>query len=483
MVQNRAIFCFLSTIKSEETMTSESQPQVTQTRKFFGTDGIRGMANIHPMTPDLVLKLGRAAGHVFRVGDKRHTVIIGKDTRLSGYMFESALLAGLTSMGIHCLQVGPLPTPAIAFLTRALRADAGIMISASHNPFHDNGIKFFGPNGMKLPDELELEIERVLLSDEDLPMPTPHHLGRAHRIDDALGRYIEFAKTSFPKDLRLDGLRVVVDCAHGAAYKVAPAVLWELGAEVVTLGNHPNGTNINDGVGSLYPQEMVKRVQEVRADVGIAFDGDADRVVICDERGEILDGDVILAMSALEMKRKGVLRGDGVVATVMSNLGLERALAAEGLTLARTKVGDRYVLEHMLAHGFNLGGEQSGHLIFLDHNTTGDGLISALSVLALMTTQAQPLSKLANVMQRVPQVLQNVTIARGSDPMDDSRVVAAIAEAEAQLGTRGRILVRKSGTEPKVRVMVEGDDTAHITALASGVCEAIKRASNGFGEG
>ncbi|MEG3638611.1 phosphoglucosamine mutase [Magnetococcus sp. PR-3] len=462
-------------------MTSKAPAKKSQERKFFGTDGIRGMANIHPMTPDMVLKLGRAAGHVFRTGEKRHTVIIGKDTRLSGYMFESALLAGLTSMGIHCLQVGPLPTPAIAFLTRALRADAGIMISASHNAYHDNGIKFFGPNGMKLPDELELEIERVLLAEQTLPLPTPQNLGRAHRIEDALGRYIEFAKNSFPKAQRLDGLRVVVDCAHGAAYKVAPAVLWELGAEVVTLGNQPNGTNINEGFGSLHPQEMVKKVQEVRADLGVAFDGDADRVVICDEKGEIMDGDVILAMSAVEMKRIGTLRGEGVVATVMSNLGLERALAKEGLSLARTKVGDRYVLEHMLANGFNLGGEQSGHLIYLDHNTTGDGLISALSVLSLLSRQEKPLSELANVMQRVPQVLQNVSIVRGADPMEDSRVVDAIAQVESELGDRGRILVRKSGTEPLVRVMVEGDDTAHITALASGVCEAIRQASHAFG--
>nr|CRH07164.1 phosphoglucosamine mutase [Candidatus Magnetococcus massalia] len=455
---------------------SEQTPAPKE-RKLFGTDGVRGMANIHPMTPDLVLKLGRAAGMVFRKGDKRHTVIIGKDTRLSGYLFESALVAGLTSMGVHCIQVGPIPTPAIAFLTRALRADAGVMISASHNAYHDNGIKFFGPDGMKLPDVTEHAIEQVMLDDGALPLPDPQNLGRAHRIEDAKGRYIEFCKNSFPRERRLDGLRVVVDCANGAAYKVAPAVLWELGAEVVTMGNQPNGTNINDRCGSLHPRNMVDKVREVRADVGIAFDGDADRVVICDEKGRLLDGDAILAMMALEMQKEGTLKGDGVVATVMSNLGLERVLEANGLHLVRTKVGDRYVLEQMMAMGYNLGGEQSGHIIFSDHNTTGDGLISGLNILAMMVNRGRNLSELGDVMERVPQVLQNVMIPRGTDPLNDPTIQEKITEVEGELGNRGRVLVRKSGTEPKVRVMVEGDDLVHITALADALCEVIRHAS------
>ncbi|MBF0454752.1 MAG: phosphoglucosamine mutase [Magnetococcales bacterium] len=447
-------------------------------RKFFGTDGIRSRANVSPMTAEQVLKLGRAAGYVFRQDDRRHSVVIGKDTRLSGYMFESALRAGFTSMGIHCLQVGTLPTPAVAYMTRALRADAGVMISASHNSFHDNGIKFFDPNGMKLPDEMEAEIERVMFSGEmDLHPPKDAHIGRATNIEDARGRYVEFCKNSFPKNLKLNGLRVVVDCANGASYKVAPAIFWELGAEVVAIGNAPNGLNINEEYGSLHPEQMRKKVLEVRADIGIALDGDADRLLICDEKGNLLDGDHLLAMSALSMKRKKSLTGGGVVATVMSNLGLERFLAKQKLKLVRTQVGDRYVLEHMLANGYNLGGEQSGHLLFLDHNSTGDGLVSALKILELMADSGKPLSELHSGMETVPQLLKNVMIEPGTDPLDNKTVQKAMAAAKSKLKESGRILVRKSGTEPMVRVMVEGDSMPEITEIAEILCQEIKKAS------
>ncbi|MBF0357481.1 MAG: phosphoglucosamine mutase [Magnetococcales bacterium] len=447
-------------------------------RKFFGTDGIRSRANVSPMTAEQVLKLGRAAGYVFRKNDRRHTVVIGKDTRLSGYMFESALRAGFTSMGIHCLQLGTLPTPAVAYMTRALRADAGVVISASHNSFCDNGIKFFDTNGMKLPDAMEAEIERVLLSGEmDHYPPEDAHIGRATLIADAGGRYIEFCKNSFPKNLRLTGLRVVVDCANGAAYKVAPAIFWELGAEVIAIGNNPNGLNINDGFGSLHPNQIKKKVLEVRADIGIALDGDADRLLICDEKGNILDGDHLLAMSAIAMKRKKTLSGGGVVATVMSNLGLERYLAKNSLNLVRTQVGDRYVLEHMLANGFNLGGEQSGHLLFMDHNTTGDGLVSALKILELIADGDKPLSELGSKMEVVPQILKNVVIEPGSDPLSNKAVQKAINSTSEKLKDRGRVLVRKSGTEPKVRVMVEGDSLTEITEIVSDLCQTIKKAS------
>lgn len=447
-------------------------------RRFFGTDGIRSRANVSPMTAEQVLKLGRAAGYVFRKGDHRHSVVIGKDTRLSGYMFESALRAGFTSMGIHCMQVGTLPTPAVAYMTRALRADAGVVISASHNPFHDNGIKFFDPNGMKLPDEMEAEIERVMFSGEmDNHPPADTDIGRATNIDDARGRYIEFCKNSFPKDHRLTGLRVVIDCANGAAYKVAPAILWELGAEVVSIGNKPDGLNINDGYGSLHPEKIRSKVREVRADIGIALDGDADRLLICDELGNLLDGDHLLAMSAMAMKRQNTLTGGGVVATVMSNLGLERFLAKHQLELIRTKVGDRYVLEHMIANGFNLGGEQSGHLLFLDHNSTGDGLISALKILDLMADSGRPLSELDAGMETVPQLLKNVRITPGSDPLSNKTVQKAIAAVEDKLQDSGRILVRKSGTEPKVRVMVEGDSLIEITEIVDDLCQIIKKAA------
>ncbi|MBF0138010.1 MAG: phosphoglucosamine mutase [Magnetococcales bacterium] len=456
-----------------------SSPEKSVSKKLFGTDGIRGLANAHPMTPELVLRLGRAAGVVLKHGSHPKRVILGKDTRLSGYMFESCLRAGLTSMGINCLHVGSLPTPAIAFLTRALRADAGIMISASHNPFHDNGIKFFDANGMKLPDEKEHEIERIMFEENlDAHLPLSADLGKAFNIEDAPGRYIEFCKNTFPKSLRLNGLRVVVDCAHGASYKVAPTVFWELGAEVVAIGNEPNGRNINDGYGSLHPKKIQEKVQEVRADVGVAFDGDADRLVVCDENGKVLDGDHLLAMCTQEMHRNGTLRGGGVVTTVMSNLGLERFLTGLGLHMIRTQVGDRYVLEHMVKHGFNLGGEQSGHVIFLDHNSTGDGLVSAIKVLELMVTRQRPLSELAADMHLVPQILKNVRFQPGADPLADPQVQKIMTQVEQELAGNGRLLVRKSGTEPKIRVMLEGDSQTRIEALAEDICKAIRQAGD-----
>ena len=465
-------------IPADDSTDVPAETAETPARKLFGTDGIRSQANIYPMTAEMVLKLGRAAGVVFHRGEHRHTVVIGKDTRLSGYMFESCLRAGFTSMGVHCLQVGSLPTPAIAFLTRALRADAGVMISASHNPFHDNGIKFFSSNGMKLPDSIELEIERLLFEGNlERYHPTSDHIGKATRIEDAGGRYIEFCKNCFPRDLRLNGLRVVVDCAHGASYKVAPAVFWELGAEVIPIGNHPNGHNINDGYGALHPQTLRKKVLEVRADIGLAFDGDADRIVVCDEKGRILNGDHVLAISAIGMKEEGTLKGDGVVATVMSNLGLERFLEEHDLKLARTQVGDRYVLDHMIKNGYNLGGEQSGHMIFLDKNTTGDGIISALKVLELMAIQQKPLSKLITGMKDLPQVLKNVAIPIGSDPLSHRTVQEAIEQAEEDLKGIGRILVRKSGTEPLVRVMLEGDNQEQLEKRASEICQIIHHAA------
>ncbi|MBF0611025.1 MAG: phosphoglucosamine mutase [Magnetococcales bacterium] len=446
-------------------------------RSLFGTDGIRGKVNTHPMTAEIALSLGRAAGIIFRTGSHRHSVVIGKDTRLSGYMFESALQAGLTSMGVNCLLVGPMPTPAVAFLTRALRADAGIMLSASHNPFYDNGIKIFGPAGMKLDDDMEREIERVMAeANLDLHMPEPDQLGRAKRLESADGRYIEFCKNCFPRNLSLVGLRVVVDCANGAAYKVAPAILRELGAEVIAMGDAPNGININDNCGAMHPRGMQEKVRDVRADLGLAFDGDADRLVVCDDHGQLLHGDALLALLALEMNRQGTLKGGGVVATVMSNLGLERLLAENGLSLARANVGDRYVLEHMVQNGYNLGGEQSGHTIFLDHNTTGDGIISALKVLEIRVSQARPLSRINNGLRLVPQLLRNVDIVRGSKPLELPQVQEVMERVQQRMASSGRILVRPSGTEPKIRVMVEGDDPRQIEDACEEICLAIRKA-------
>jgi phosphoglucosamine mutase len=450
-------------------------------RRFFGTDGIRGTANVHPMTPEVMMELGRALAMVFRLSpqpDVHPRVLIGKDTRRSGYMLEDALASGLCSMGVDVLQVGPIPTPGLAFLTVDMRCDAGAMISASHNPFADNGVKFFSGDGFKLPDEVERRIEALMFSEElRRARPTGEEIGNARRIDDALGRYVVFLKKTLPRSFRLDGLRAVIDCAHGAAYKVAPTVLRELGAEVFELGTSPTGLNINQGAGALHPEAMLRAVREYRADVGIALDGDADRVLMADERAQFVDGDELLAMCAREMQRRQALASPAVVGTVMSNLGLERALARMGLRLVRTDVGDRYVVEAMVREKINLGGEQSGHVIFLDHNTTGDGMLSALQVLALMRSEDVPLSELASgAMERVPQVLRSVRV-REKVPFEELTDLQRTLEAvEDALAGWGRILLRYSGTEPLARVMVEGEDEARIQELAGEVCAQIRRA-------
>ncbi len=446
-------------------------------RSYFGTDGIRGRANSHPMTAEVALRVGLAAGKLFRSdSDRRHLVVIGKDTRLSGYMIEPALVAGFTSQGMDVRLFGPLPTPGVAMMTRSMRADLGVMISASHNAFADNGIKLFGPDGYKLSDEREAEIEAHM--DEGLQegLVAPEGLGRVKRIDDAQARYVEIVKATFPRDLNLNGLRVVVDCAHGAAYKVAPTALYELGAEVKAIGVEPDGFNINDECGSTHTEAMAKAVKEYRADIGIALDGDADRLIICDEHGAMVDGDQIMAIMACAFAEQDLLRGGGVVATVMSNLGLERFLGGKGIRLERTPVGDRYVMERMRAGGFNLGGEQSGHLILSDFSTTGDGLIAALQVLAVMRRTGKPMSALARQFDPVPQLLENVKFAKGARPLDDGKVKSAIAEAEAKLNGSGRILVRASGTEPLIRIMAEGDDAKLVTQLVKEIATAVKQA-------
>ncbi len=445
-------------------------------RKLFGTDGVRGVANLEPMTSETAMKLGRAAAYVFKTRSGRHQIVIGKDTRLSGYMLESALTSGICSMGVDVLLVGPLPTPAIAFLTRSLRADAGVMISASHNPYQDNGIKFFSNEGFKLPDEMELRMEGLLSSGaiEHL-RPTADDIGKAYRIDDAEGRYIEFVKRSIPRDLDLQGLKIAVDCAHGAAYKVTPKVLRELGATVWVIGNEPNGTNINDQCGAVHPEQLQAEVLKRGAQIGIAHDGDADRVIFVDEAGQVVDGDHVVTMLALEMNQRGLLKQQTVVGTVMSNYGMELALAEAGIRLIRTPVGDRYLLERMLAEGYNLGGEQSGHLIFLDYNTTGDGLISALQVLKLMKRSGQSLSKLAQCMTATPQVLLGVPVKSKPDLKEIPQVQEAIRSAEAKLNGSGRVLVRYSGTEPLLRVMVEGKDRAEIQTVAEDLASAVRR--------
>lgn len=445
-------------------------------RKLFGTDGVRGVANLEPMTSETAMKLGRAAAYVFKTRSGRHQIVIGKDTRLSGYMLESALTSGICSMGVDVLLVGPLPTPAIAFLTRSLRADAGVMISASHNPYQDNGIKFFSNEGFKLPDDMELRMEELLSSGaiEHL-RPTADDIGKAYRIDDAEGRYIEFAKRSIPRDLDLQGLKVVVDCANGAAYKVTPKVLRELGATVWVIGNEPNGTNINDRCGAVHPEQLQAEVLKRGAQIGIAHDGDADRVMFVDEFGQVVDGDHVVTMLALELNQRGLLKHKTVVGTVMSNYGMELALADAGIKLVRTPVGDRYLLERMLAEGYNIGGEQSGHLIFLDYNTTGDGLISALQVLKLMKRSGQPLSKLALCMTATPQVLLGVKVKDKPDLKTIPQVQQAIQSAEAKLNGAGRVLVRYSGTEPLLRVMVEGKDRAEIQSVAEELASVVRR--------
>ena len=451
---------------------------MSNSRSLFGTDGVRGTANRYPMTASMALRLGQAAACVFRGRrDGGHRILIGKDTRLSGYMFEDALAAGISSMGGTVLQVGPMPTPALAFLTVDMRCDAGVMITASHNAYQDNGIKFFGSDGFKLDDNIEHRIEELVLSDGiSSHLAPPDEVGPASRIDDATGRYVVFLKKTFPKEHSLDGLRIVLDCANGAGYKVGPLVLQELGAEVFTLGVEPNGRNINLGCGSLHPEKTVEKVLELRADVGIAVDGDADRVVIVDETGAILDGDELMALCARDMLERGVLSGNGVVATVLSNLGLERALAAEGLDLIRTQVGDRYVVDAMRSGGYNLGGEQSGHVVFLDQTTTGDGLMSALQVLGAMIRKNRPLSELTGGFERFPQQMLNVPIVERTPLEELTDFQAVLRKVEAELGDRGRVLIRYSGTELKARVMVEGEDEARVRELAAELADELERA-------
>ncbi len=443
-------------------------------RKYFGTDGIRGQANTFPMTAEVAYRLAMGAGKMFMSNaDRRHLVVIGKDTRLSGYMIEPALVAGFTSVGMDVRLFGPLPTPGVAMMTRSMRADLGVMISASHNAFADNGIKLFGPDGYKLSDEVELEIEARMDGDILQGVAEPHKLGRVLRVDDAQARYIEIAKASFPRNLTLGGLRIVIDCANGAAYKVAPSALYELGAEVFCVGVSPDGLNINEKCGSTQPQAMIDKVRELRADIGIALDGDADRVVICDETGKLVDGDQIMAIIAGNWAAKGLLKGGGLVATVMSNLGLERFMHKQDIRLERTKVGDRYVVERMRDGGFNLGGEQSGHVVMLDHATTGDGLMAALQVLAVLVEKGKPMSKLAHQFDTVPQVLKNVRFT-GDSPLDSAGVQQAIREGEEMLKGSGRVLVRPSGTEPLIRVMAEGDDEKQVKAVVNQIAEAIR---------
>jgi phosphoglucosamine mutase len=439
-------------------------------RKFFGTDGIRGRTNQAPMTAETALRVGQAAGTHFLRGDHRHRVVIGKDTRLSGYMMESAMVAGFTSVGMDVILLGPLPTPAVAMLTRELRADLGVMISASHNPFEDNGIKLFGPDGYKLSDADERSIEALLEGKPTLVDAT--RIGRAKRIDDARGRYIHFAKSALPDHIRLDGLKIVVDCANGAAYQVAPEALWELGAEVIAIGTAPDGTNINQGCGSTAPQALQETVVASGAHIGLALDGDADRLIVVDEAGKLVDGDQLMALIALTHARRGTLKGSGVVATVMSNLGLERRLAADGIALHRTGVGDRYVLEEMRRSGCNVGGEQSGHIILTDHATTGDGLVAGLQILAALVESKGQASELLHVFDPVPQLLKNVRFA-GGKPLDAAPVKAAIAAAEAELDGRGRLVIRASGTEPLIRVMAEGDDAALVERLVDDICARV----------
>jgi phosphoglucosamine mutase len=453
-------------------------------RRLFGTDGVRGVANVHPMTAEMALQLGRALAYIVRSGPHRHRILVGKDTRLSGYMLEQAIASGICSMGVDVMLTGPLPTPAIAFLTESMRADAGVVISASHNPYQDNGIKFFSRDGFKLADELELQVERLVLDapeddagTEDFRAlrPTATRVGKAKRIDDAIGRYIVFLKSIFPKDLTLDGLTVVVDCANGAAYHVAPAVFEELGAKVITVGVKPDGTNINEGCGAVHPEGMAKAVQKHRADLGLALDGDADRVILADEKGRVVDGDAIMALVGRDLIRQGSLAKRTVVATVMSNVGLERALAPVKGRVVRTSVGDRYVVEEMRRSGYNFGGEQSGHLIFLDHVTTGDGVAAALNVLAVMQREGRPLSELAGCFEPVPQALVNVVV-REKRPLSELPAVGrAIAAVEKALGSEGRVLVRFSGTENKVRILVEGPDARKIKAHAELIAEELRK--------
>ena len=445
-------------------------------KKLFGTDGVRGVANVYPMTSEMAMQLGRAAAYIFKsAGKRRHRIVIGKDTRLSGYMLENALVAGICSMGVDVLVVGPLPTPGIANITSSMRADAGVVISASHNAFQDNGIKFFSADGFKLPDEIELRIENLIETNHiDSLRPIANEVGKAFRIDDAAGRYIVFLKNTFPQEMDLSGLKIVLDCANGAAYKVAPAVFEELGAEVIPLGVKPNGTNINAGCGSLHPEVISKSVMEHRADIGIALDGDADRVIVCDEFGNEVDGDHIMAICATDLLHRTILKRKTLVATVMSNMGLDIAVRKAGGAVVKTAVGDRYVVEEMRRGGYNLGGEQSGHMIFLDHSTTGDGILSALQLLAVMRREEKTLSELAKVMIALPQVLVNTRVTEKRDIMSIPEIAARVGDVEKKLGNEGRVLIRYSGTEPLLRVMIEGQDKYEITTWANEIAEMVK---------
>ena len=444
-------------------------------RKLFGTDGVRGVANLDPMTSEMAMQLGRAAAHIFMRRAGRHQIVIGKDTRISGYMLESALMAGICSMGVDVLLVGPMPTPAIAFLTRSLRADAGVVISASHNPYQDNGIKFFSSNGFKLPDEVEARIEKLIMSDEIRHLrPTADLIGKAYRIDDAEGRYIECAKRSLPKELDFQGIKLVVDCANGAAYKVAPTVLRELGASVEVIGDKPNGMNINSGCGAVHPELLQETVLRQKADIGIALDGDGDRAVFVCEQGTVIDGDHVMAALGLDLQQNGLLAKQTLVGTVMSNFGLELSMAKAGITLVRTPVGDRYLLERMLAEGYSFGGEQSGHFIFLDHNTTGDGLVSALQMLSLMKRTKKPLSELATAMTAVPQVLVNIQVKQKPVLETIPDVDRAIQESNRRLNGSGRVVIRYSGTEPLLRIMVEGEQSTLVNEIADNLARVVR---------
>lgn len=446
-------------------------------KQLFGTDGVRGVANVYPMTTEIAMQLGRAIAFIVKNRVRGNTIVIGKDTRLSGYMLENALAAGICSMGVNVQLVGPLPTPGIAFITTSMRADAGVVISASHNPFQDNGIKIFSADGFKLPDEVEADIEDLIFSQKMAALrPVAEEVGRASRIDDAAGRYIVALKNTFPKDYVLDDFHIVLDCAHGATYKVAPHVFAELGARVTCIGCEPDGTNINAGCGALHPEVMAARVQQLGADIGLALDGDGDRLIVCDEHGRIVDGDHIMAICASELLHRRKLKKKTLVATVMSNMGLEQAMVAMGGQMVRTQVGDRYVVEAMRARGYNFGGEQSGHLVFLDYNTTGDGILAALQLLAIMIRKRKPLSELAGIMTTFPQILENVRMAVRIAPEQIPGFPEALRACEQRLGSRGRILVRPSGTEPVIRVMTEGEDEAEIAAMAHELCDVIRRA-------
>jgi len=436
-------------------------------KRLFGTDGVRGVANIEPMTAEMALHLGRAIAYIFKGENRRHKIVVGKDTRLSGYMLESALMAGICSMGVDALMVGPLPTPGIAFITSSMRADAGVVISASHNPYQDNGIKFFSKNGFKLPDKIELEIESFILDNHDPShRPTAKEVGKAYRVNDAIGRYIVFAKNTFPGHLALDGLKIAVDCANGATYKVAPTILSELGADVISVGVRPNGENINDGCGSMYAGNVARLVKETGAHIGISLDGDGDRCILVDERGEVVDGDHIMAMLAITLEKEGVLRNHTLVSTIMSNSALDEALGSKGIKVVRTGVGDRYVVEEMVKGGYNLGGEQSGHIIFLDHTTTGDGIITALQVLKAMVQEGKPLSELARCMKSFPQVLLNVKVGEKKKFEDIPGLQSALEAVCERLHGRGRAFIRYSGTEALARITIEGEDEGEIQGMA-----------------